>query len=179
MQVEMRPVLPPSDIMDISIRPVREIDSAEIASIYNTYVLETCVTFETDPVDAVQMAARIAEVAASELPWLVAEQWGRIVGYAYASRWKSRWGYRYSVESTIYLDSAHKGKGFGIRLYSALVDALRLTPTHAVIGGVALPNDASVRIHERLGFRKVAHFAQVGYKQERWVDVGYWQLLLV
>ncbi|MFC1720195.1 GNAT family N-acetyltransferase [Pseudomonadota bacterium] len=92
--------------------------------------------------------------------------------------WKRRYAYRYSVESTVYLDPAHTGKGFGLRLYSALIDAIRACSVHAAIGVIALPNAPSIALHERLGFRKVAHFEQVGYKQDHWVDVGYWQLLL-
>lgn len=164
--------------MEISIRSARESDAAEIVGIYNPYVLGTCITFETDPVQSAEMARRITETLDSSLPWLVAEVSGRVVGYAYASKWKGRCAYRYSVESTVYLDSMHIGKGLGFRLYAELVDAIRACSMHAVIGGIALPNAASVALHERLGFKKVAHFEQVGYKQDRWVDVGYWQLLL-
>lgn len=164
--------------MEISIRSARESDAAEIAGIYNPYVLGTCITFETERVQAAEMAQRITETLDSSLPWLVAEASGQVVGYAYASKWKGRCAYRYSVESTVYLDSAHTGKGLGLSLYAALIDATRTCSLHAVIGGIALPNASSVGLHERLGFKKVAHFEQVGYKQDRWIDVGYWQLLL-
>ena len=164
--------------MEISIRPVRESDAADIVGIYNTYVLETCITFETDPVQPAEMSRRIAETLESSLPWLVAEASGQVMGYAYASKWKGRCAYRYSVESTVYLQPGQTGKGIGVRLYAALLDAIRACSIHTVIGGIALPNAASIGLHERLGFRKVAHFEQVGYKQDRWVDVGYWQRLL-
>jgi L-amino acid N-acyltransferase YncA len=164
--------------METSIRSASERDAAEIAGIYNIYVSQTCITFETDPVQAPEMAQRIAETQASSLPWLVAEVSGRIIGYAYASKWKGRCAYRYTVESTVYLDPLHTGKGLGLRLYAALIDAIRDCSIHVIIGGIALPNDASIGLHERLGFRKVAHFEQVGFKHDRWVDVGYWQLLL-
>ena len=78
----------------------------------------------------------------------------------------------------MYLDPAYIGKGIGLQLYAALIDAIRAGSMHAAIGGIALPNASSVGLHERLGFKKVAHFEQVGYKHGRWVDVGYWQLLL-
>lgn len=165
-------------LMEISIRPARESDAADIVGIYNTYVSGTCITFETEPVYAPEMAQRVAETVASSLPWLVAEASDRVIGYAYASKWKGRCAYRYSVESTVYLDPAHTGKGLGLRLYAALIDAIRACSMHAAIGGIALPNASSIALHERLGFKKVAHFEQVGYKQDRWVDVGYWQLLL-
>ena len=164
--------------MEISIRPVRESDAGAIAGIYNPYVLGSCITFETEAVGAPEMEQRIAETLESSLPWLVAEASGKVVGYAYATKWKGRCAYRYSVESTVYLDPAHTGRGFGLLLYAALIEAIRTSSMHAVIGGIALPNAASVALHEHLGFKKVAHFEQVGYKQDRWVDVGYWQLLL-
>ncbi|MDR1934868.1 MAG: GNAT family N-acetyltransferase [Candidatus Accumulibacter sp.] len=164
--------------METSIRPARESDAVDIADIYNPYVLGTCISFETEPVRAPEMARRIGETLGSSLPWLVAEASGGVVGYAYASRWKSRRAYRHSVESSVYMNPAHTGKGVGLRLYSALIEALRASSVHAVMGGIALPNASSVGLHERLGFKKVAHFEQAGYKEGRWIDVGYWQLLL-
>jgi L-amino acid N-acyltransferase YncA len=164
--------------MDLAIRPARAADAAALARIYNHYVSETCVTFETAPVTQAEMARRVAETADEGLPWLVAERAGVPAGYAYASKWKGRCAYRYTVESTVYLDPALQGQGIGRPLYAALLDAVRALGMHAVIGGIAQPNPASVRLHEALGFRKVAHFEQVGFKQGRWVDVGYWQLLV-
>lgn len=164
--------------MDIVIRPAVQSDAAEAARIYNYYVANTYVTFETEAVPVQEMERRIAGTAAAHLPWLVAEASGGMIGYASASKWKSRFGYRFSVESSIYLASTRVGSGSGLKLYAALMDAIRELDMHSVAGGIALPNEPSVRLHERLGFRKVAHFEEVGYKQERWVDVGYWQLLL-
>jgi phosphinothricin acetyltransferase len=160
------------------IRTAEHADAAAVAAIYNHYVATTCITFETDPVSPDDMGERIDEAREAKLPWLVAIDGDAIVGYAYASKWKGRCAYRYSVESTVYLDPACTGRGHGKALYVALVDALRERGLHAVIGGIALPNEASIALHERLGFEKVAHFKQVGFKQERWIDVGYWQLLL-
>jgi phosphinothricin acetyltransferase len=164
--------------MDITVRPATEEDAAAIARIYNHYVAATCITFETEPVPDQDMAERIADTAAVSLPWLVAQSSAGIAGYAYASRWKGRCAYRFSVEATVYLDPARTGAGVGTGLYAELIHAIRGHSMHAVIGGIALPNERSVRLHERLGFRKVAHFEQVGYKHGRWIDVGYWQLLL-
>jgi phosphinothricin acetyltransferase len=160
------------------IRPAEPENAAAIAAIYNHYVATTCITFETDAVSAIDMGERIAETRATNLPWLLAQANGQVLGYAYASKWKGRCAYRHSVESTVYLDAAKTGQGIGKPLYAALIDALRARAMHAVIGGIALPNDASIALHERMGFEKVAHFKQVGFKQERWIDVGYWQLLL-
>lgn len=160
------------------IRPALACDADAIARIYNHYTLNTTISFEEVEVSAQEMAARIEELAAASLPWLVAEQDGRVVGYAYASKWKGRCAYRFSVESTVYLDPAHTGRGLGSTLYEALFAALRDKGMHVVIGGIALPNPASVALHEKLGLQKVAHFKEVGFKFDRWIDVGYWQVSL-
>ncbi|WP_447730116.1 arsinothricin resistance N-acetyltransferase ArsN1 family B [Pseudoxanthomonas suwonensis] len=162
----------------MQIRSATPEDAAAIAAIYNPYVAGTCITFETEPVAAAEMATRISETLDGGLPWLVAEEAGTILGYAHASRWKGRCAYRYSVETTVYLDQARTGRGIGKALYSPLLDGLRKAGLHAAIGGIALPNEASVALHERLGFQNVARFREVGFKQDRWVDVGYWQLML-
>ena len=162
----------------MSIRMATVEDAAAIAAIYNPYVADSCVTFETEPVQAAGMAARITEVLDAGLPWLLAEDAAGAAGFAYASKWKGRCAYRFSVESTVYLHWDHTGRGIGRALYGRLLEEIRARRMHAVIGGIALPNAASIALHERLGFRKVAHFEQVGYKQDRWVDVGYWQLLI-
>ena len=163
---------------DAVIRPASPADAAAIAAIYNHYVATTVVTFEEEAVPAPAMAARIAEVHAQDLPWLVAERAGVVVGYSYASRWKARSAYRHSVETTIYLAPGAEGRGLGTRLYSALLDVLRTKDIHAVIGGAALPNAASVALHEKLGFGHVGTFREVGFKHGRRVDVAYWQLLI-
>ncbi len=164
--------------MNTVVRSVVQSDAAKIALIYNHYVANTYNTFETEAVPAREMERRVTETLAIPLPWLVTEVSGEVIGYAYASKWKGRCAYRFSVESTVYIDPAHTGKGLGLHLYAALIDATRDLSLHSAIGGIALPNEQSVGLHERLGFKKVAHFQQVGYKQDRWVDVGYWQLIL-
>lgn len=160
------------------IRPAFASDADSIARIYNHYVLNTIITFEEEAVTPQEIVARIAEVTSTSLPWLVAEDAGRIVGYAYASKWKGRCAYRFSVESTVYLDPAAVGTGYGTTLYQHLFAALRHCGMHVVIGGIALPNPASVALHEKLGLKKVAHFHEVGFKFEKWIDVGYWQATL-
>jgi phosphinothricin acetyltransferase len=157
------------------IRHVSTADCDRLAEIYNHYILNTIVTFEEQAVTGADMAQRVQAIATTSLPWLVAEQAGRVVGFAYASRWKGRCAYRYSVESTIYLDPGLTGRGLGSRLYTALFDRLRELGMHSIIGGIALPNPASIALHEKLGLHKVAHFREVGFKFDRWVDVGYWQ----
>jgi phosphinothricin acetyltransferase len=158
------------------IRDVQSHDAEAICSIYNHYVQDSIITFEEKSVSVSDMRQRIQEVT-KELPWLIFEEGQAILGYAYASKWKSRCAYRYSVESTVYLSKNSVGKGVGTRLYTALIGRLQSLSFHSVIGGIALPNPASVALHEKLGFEKVAHFKEVGWKMNRWIDVGYWELL--
>lgn len=160
------------------IRPVRIADAEAICRIYNHYVLHTIVSFEEQAVVPAEMERRIEAVAAAALPWLVLEAPAGLVGYAYATPWKSRRGYRYAVESSVYLEASATGRGYGSLLYAELLADLRSRSLRTVIGGVALPNEGSVALHEKFGFQKVAHFQRVGWKLERWIDVGYWQLLL-
>ncbi len=164
--------------MPTLIRAARGDDAAAIAAIYNSYVLDDIATFEEQTVAAQEMAGRIADVQRRTLPWLVATDADVVLGYAYAGPWKMRSAYRHTVETSVYVDRAAKGRGVGAELYGALIAELRAHDIHAVIGGVSLPNEASVRLHERLGFSKIGQFAQVGFKFGRWIDVGYWQLLL-
>jgi L-amino acid N-acyltransferase YncA len=159
------------------IRSVYIEDAEAVCSIYNHYVRNTIITFEETPISKEMMKDRIAEATVS-LPWVVWEDNEEIRGYAYASKWKTRSAYRFSVESSIYLQPDFIGKGTGKILYEALISELRNRSLHTVIGGIALPNENSVALHERLGFIKVAHFKEVGRKFDQWIDVGYWELLL-
>lgn len=159
------------------IRLVSSKDAEAIARIYNHYIENSVITFEETPIDAAEVRSRIGDPT-TDLPWFVCESDGIVVGYAYASPWNKRAAYRYSVEVSIYLDCVAVGKGMGRRLYSHLIEDLRARSIHAVIGGVALPNPASVALHESLGFGKVAHYREVGRKFGRWIDVAYWQLVL-
>lgn len=159
------------------LRGCRPSDASKICEIYNHFVRETVFTFEEEAVSEGEMASRIQEIT-EELPWLVWEQAGSIGGYAYATRWKSRPAYRFSTESTVYVAPGLTRRGIGTRLYETLVTELRRRNVHCVVGGIALPNEASIALHERLGFSKIGHFSQIGWKLGRWVDVGYWELLL-
>jgi L-amino acid N-acyltransferase YncA len=163
----------------LNIRDATVDDAESIASIYNHFVLTTSISFEEAAVPHAEIAQRIADVQAAGLPWLVAEQDGVIAGYAYATKWRVRNAYRFSAESSVYLSPAHAGNGIGTTLYRALLDRLRDGGYHLAIGGIALPNAASIALHEKLGFEKVAQFREVGFKFDRWTDVGYWQLALV
>jgi len=162
----------------ITIRGANPDDAPDLARIYNHYIENTVTTFETDPVPNAEMALRLRAIEDEKLPWFVAEREGKVAGYAYASKWKGRCAYRYSVETTVYLEKDALGLGIGRLLYTELLEALRALSLHVAIGGIALPNERSVRLHEAMGFRKAAHFEEVGFKQNRWIDVGYWQKTL-
>lgn len=158
------------------IRNALEKDAISIAEIYNYYICETAITFETEKVSSVDIFERILAVQSNDLPWLVAEDdMGNVIGYAYASKWRERFAYRFSVEVTAYLSPKALGNGLGTKLYKALFTELKRRSIHSVIGGITLPNKPSVALHEKFGLEKVAHFKEVGFKFNQWLDVGYWQ----
>lgn len=163
---------------DILIRPAQPEDALAIAQLYNPYIRDTIITFEEAEVSAQDIQQRMQSVNDAGLFWRVAEHQGELAGYAYATAWRPRHAYRYSVEVTAYVSPAHQGKGVGSQLYSDLLPALREQGIHSAMGGIALPNEASIALHETFGFRKVAQFEAVGFKFDRWIDVGYWQLLM-
>lgn len=163
---------------NIETRPATTADAEWLARIYNFYVNETTVTFEEAAVSPAEMATRLREVQGASLPWLVAEQGGEVIGYAYATKWKGRCAYRFSAEVSVYLAHGLSGRGIGSTLYRHLLSELASRGIHVAIGGIALPNDASVALQQKFGFEKVAHFREVGFKLGRWVDVGYWQKIL-
>jgi phosphinothricin acetyltransferase len=160
------------------IRSASSSDADAIAQIYNHYILNAIATFEEEAIAPSVMAERMAEVQKSGLPWLVLEQEGQVLGYAYASKWKDRSAYRFAAVCSVYLAPGQAGQGYGTQLYEPLFAALRAGGFHTVIAIITLPNPASVALHERFGLRKVAHFTEVGFKFGRWIDVGYWQRLL-
>lgn len=163
---------------ELTIRPATIDDAGGIADIYNHYVANSVITFHEESVTPSEFGAKIVEADRASFPWLVAEVDGRVVGYAYAGRWKDRDAYRFSAEVTVYLDHQEVGRGTGSRLYGKLFQILQTMGVHAIMAGIALPNDASVSLHEKFGMVKVAHFCEVGFKFNRWIDVGYWQRIM-
>jgi len=159
------------------IRRAKPEDAQAICDIYNYYVVNTIVTFEEETVLENDMAQRIEDIT-KKYYWLVYEHVGEIVGYAYASEWKSRSSYRFSVESSVYLKQGYSGLGLGSQLYDGLFAELKSTTIHAIIGGISLPNPESIALHEKFGFKKIAQFKEVGYKFNQWIDVGYWEKIL-
>lgn len=152
-------------------------DVPAICAIYNHYIENTVITFEEIPLSVEQTRERI-EGYMQLFPWLVCEDAGEIIGYAYASKWKDRSAYKHTAEVTVYLHHKHVGKGVGRALYQELIDQLAARKMHVLLACIAVPNAASEKLHEHFGFNKVAHFTEVGFKFNRWLDVGYWQKLL-
>ena len=159
------------------IRDIKPADAIDIVEIYNYYILNTTVTFEIEAVTAGDMVGRIMEIA-EKYPWLVYEVEGKIIGYAYASAWKARSAYKYAVETTVYLQNGLSGQSYGTKLYTELLARLQKLQIHTVIGGIALPNDGCVALHQKFGFEKVAHFKEVGNKFDKWIDVTYFERII-
>jgi L-amino acid N-acyltransferase YncA len=158
----------------VIIRPVRLADAAAIAAIYAPYVTDTVITFELHTPDEAEMRARISAVTAAH-PWLVAEEDGRVVGYAYGAPYRARAAYRWVAEVGIYLAMETRGRGIGRGLYTALLEALTGAGYVAAMGVMTEPNAPSTLLHERLGFRNVGTQPGIGYKHGRWYDVTFWQ----
>ena len=161
--------------MAILIRLAVEDDAAAIASLYRPYVEKTRISFEEAAPDAAEMARRIRGDTPGFHPWFVAEEDGHLLGYAASSPFRTRPAYRWIVETGVYLASEAIGRGIGRALLSQLLDVLERQGYVAAIGAIALPNDASVAIHEKLGFVQTGTYRGVGFKMGEWLDVGLWE----
>ena len=161
-----------------AVRTARIADAPAILEIYAPHVLETSVSFETQIPTLVELENRMRETTA-KFPWLVLEDGGELLGYAYATKFRVRAAYDWSVESTVYVRMGHERKGIGRALYAELLEKLRTQGVVNVIGGITLPNEGSVRLHESFGFKPVARLPGIGFKFGQWWDVGYWQLELL
>lgn len=164
--------------MTLTIRDANESDASACAAIYRPYVLDTIITFETEPPTAPEMARRIAAAVESHA-WLVAEAEDRIVGYAYAGPFAARPAYRWSCEVSVYLEIGRRRTGAGRALYQALLPRLVERGYRVAVAKMALPNEASVGLHRALGFRPVGVHQRIGWKNGAWHDVAIAQLDLV
>ena len=162
----------------MTIRPADpQRDAAACAAIYAPSVESTPISFELVPPDEAEFRHRIEKYAATH-QFLVAEDGGEVVGYAYACDWAARAAYAWSVETSVYVDGAHHGRGVGRALYEELFARLRAQGFRVAVAGVTLPNPASIGLHESLGFEPIGSLRDIGWKQGAWHDVGYWQLYL-
>ncbi len=160
-----------------TIRVARPEDGEHVAAIYRPYVVSTPITFETEPPSGAAMSERIESIL-PRWPWLVWEERGRVLGYAYASEYRARIAYRWSVDVAVYVDSTAHRRGIGRRLYQALFPLLTLQRLENAYAGITLPNAGSVGLHEAMGFRTVGVYSNVGWKLGAWHDVGWWGLAL-
>ena len=160
----------------MTIRYALDRDAEAISEIYNQYISASIATFEVEQINAEVGLGRIRACLDLGYPYLVAEDNDKIVGYAYAHQYRPRPAYGKTVEVSIYARPGFEGRGVASALYKQLLPEIFKAGFHTILAGIALPNDASVRLHEKFGFQKVAHLSEVGRKFDRWIDVGYWQL---
>ena len=158
----------------LKIRPASIADTSSIIDIYAPYILQSAASFETEVPDSETFAIRIRKNV-EDWPWLVCESDGRIIGYAYASRHRERSAYQWSVESSVYLDHHFQGRGIGRVLYLALFNILKYQGCRNVYAGITLPNERSIRLHEKMGFSLIADYKNVGYKFHQWQSVRWYQ----
>lgn len=161
----------------VTIRPARATDAETCAAIYRPNVTESWASFELEPPDGAEMAARMARYSASHT-WLVAERNDRVIGYAYGSPHRERAAYASSCDVAIYVAGECTRSGAGRALYGHLLARLKAQGLHAAFAGIALPNPASIALHEACGFMPVGIYREVGWKMGGWRDVGWWQRLL-
>jgi len=163
---------------ELAVRPVNNGDMAAITRIYNGYILSSTATFETEPVTERDMERRVAAVGAAGGTWLVCEDHGAVVGYSYSHPWKERAAYAHTFETTVYVDPSCHGRGIGTMLMQALIGSCRSAGVHALVACITSENAPSISLHERLGFRRVSSFSEVGRKFGRWLGIVDCELLL-
>ena len=160
------------------IRSARIEDAADLVAIYAPYVEKTAITFETEVPTVEAFASRI-EKTLEKFPYLVSVEEGKVVGYAYASTYYARSAYDWTVELSVYIKQEARGKGIGTLLYNALEKELTARVFKNFLACIALPNAASIALHEKRGYEQVAHFKKVGYKFDTWHDIVWLQISLV
>jgi phosphinothricin acetyltransferase len=159
------------------IRSIALSDCKVVTDIYNYYIETTVITFEEIPVTVSEMQNRVNRI--HELfPYLVYEENGEILGFAYVGAFHSRSAYRFTLEDSIYVRNGYQGKGIGRALLDELLNEVRKRDVHSIIALIALPNERSVNLHEAFGFKNTGTLKEVGRKFDKWIDVGYWELIL-
>lgn len=159
------------------IRRVQISDAQTLLDIYNYYVLKTVVTFDLDALSLVAFTEKIKNIIVA-YPFIVFEENNEILGFAYGSKFRPKPAYNQTVESTVYVKQGVHRKQIGSKLYTELLSLLKQDNHHIVLGVITLPNEASVKLHEKFGFEQVAHLKEAGLKFGKWQDVGFWQLTL-
>ena len=164
--------------MENVIRLIKLSDAKQVLTIYKPYIENTAISFETEIPNLKTFTKRI-ETTSNFYPWLVYEENKKILGYAYATSHRQRDAYKWSVDVAIYIKEEAHGKGIGKRLYSKLFDLLMKQGFYNAYAGIALPNEKSIGIHEKIGFSKIAEYHNVGFKLGKWWNVGWWEMELL
>lgn len=161
----------------MNIRIAESRHAKQIRDIYAPFVTDGFVTFETEVPDIETFEKRIAGYT-QKYPWLVMEEQGHVLGYAYASAYRERIAYQWVVECSVYVHAGQRNRGIAARLYRALFDLLAMQGLYKVYAVITVPNDQSTGFHEKMGFSWFATYKNVGYKAGKWCDVGWWELTL-
>lgn len=162
---------------EIQIRLIAAADIEEVLDIYAPFVQNTAITFEYEVPSIAEFRDRVLTIT-SEYPWLICVVDDKIAGFAYASRFRYRTAYQWSVESAIYISPQTQSKGIGKALYTTLFDLLRLQGYVNVYAGTCIPNDKSVALHRKMGFKEIGTFSKIGFKHGKWHDTLWFQLNL-
>lgn len=160
------------------IRNAQLSDAKRIAEIYNPYIKDTIITFEEELVTEEDIAQRIKNITAKKFPYIVYEEKGDVIGYAYLSNWRTRTAYDITLETSVYIDEKAQAKGLGTILYAELINRAREINIHSLIGVISLPNPISQKLHEKFNFELVGNFKESGLKFNKFIDVEFWQLIL-
>lgn len=160
------------------IRKAHPSDAKKIAEIYNYYIENTVITFEKELIDAEEIKRRITDIIHKGFPYIVYEEQGMVIGYAYLNNWRSRAAYDITLETSIYLDHRVINKGYGCTLYKELIRQAKSIGIHSLIGVISLPNLPSQKLHQELGFQLIGNFKESGIKFDKLIDVEFWQLMI-
>ncbi|GHU62861.1 hypothetical protein FACS1894123_04540 [Bacteroidia bacterium] len=159
------------------LRDVKISDADRITEIYNYYIEHTVVTFVEERVKVEETEQKIKSILEKHYPYIVYEEEGVLIGYAYLSDWRPQSAYFITLETSVYLDARFTGKGVGSILYQALIEKAKMMNIHSLIGVLAVPNEVSQALHKKFGFHLAGTFKETGYKFKRLIDVEFWQYI--
>jgi len=162
----------------MNIREATLDDANAICNILNYYIENTVIAHETEPVSEIESKKRISDISNSGHLLYIGEINGKIIGFCCTQVWNKGVVYETTAEESIFLDKNETGKGYGTQLFEHLLKHIDKTTTHTLIASICIPNESSVRLHEKLGFKQVSHMKEIGRKFDQWLDIGCWQLIL-
>ncbi|MCL2329542.1 MAG: N-acetyltransferase family protein [Bacteroidetes bacterium] len=162
----------------MNIRKVTLDDAYAICNIYNYYVEHTVIALDTILISEIEAKQRINDIINSGHLFYVGEINGKVIGFYHTQYWNNRCACTATVEESIFLDKDETGKGYGTQLFEHLLQHIDKNTVHVLIASIAIPNESSVRLHEKFGFKQISHMKEIGRKFDQWRDVGHWQLIL-